>query len=209
MSAKESNFYPDLAVTIDRALSLTIASERKETLQVLIDYIQTKYDQGQELHLNFICTHNSRRSHFAQIWAQTAAFYYGVKGTFYSGGVEVTEFNKNAVAAIQRSGFHISSEGTINPKYQVDFSNQREPILAFSKMFNGPINAIERFAAVLVCSAAEERCPYIIGAEQRILIQYEDPKIFDGTAQEIAGYDERSMQIASEMFYVFQNITRL
>ena len=34
----------------------------------------------------------------------------------------------------------------------------------------------------------------------------DDPKAFDDTALEAEKYDERSIQIASEMFYVFRNL---
>ena len=39
-----------------------------------------------------------------------------------------------------------------------------------------------------------------------ISIQYKDPKGFDGTPQETKKYDERSIQIASEFFYVFNKV---
>ena len=72
----------------------SISEERKSILQELINYVQTQKSEGKEIHLNFICTHNSRRSQLSQLWAQTASFYYGVKTFCYSGGVEVTAFNE-------------------------------------------------------------------------------------------------------------------
>jgi arsenate reductase len=32
-----------------------------------------KASNQEEIRLNFICTHNSRRSHLSQVWAQTAS----------------------------------------------------------------------------------------------------------------------------------------
>jgi len=97
----------------------TISDERKIVLNELIQYIKTQNEKG--IHLIFICTHNSRRSQFSQIWAQAAAYYYGIKAHCYSGGVEVTAFNEKAVESIKRSGFKVKKEGEGNPQYSVFF----------------------------------------------------------------------------------------
>ncbi len=197
---------PLLQSTIDKVRGDKISAERKDVLQPLIDYIQSKIDQGKDINLNFICTHNSRRSQFSQIWAQTAADYYGIPANCYSGGVEVTAFNERAVSSIKRSGFRVSSKGNSNPVYFVFNSDESEPITAFSKLFDDPINRADKFAAVMTCSHADENCPFIPGTEKRIPVRYEDPKAFDDTPEEEKMYDERSLQIAAEMFYVFSYI---
>lgn len=197
---------PSLSKTVTRALSLPITAERKEVLQHLIDYIVEKRQVGAPVHLNFICTHNSRRSQFSQIWAQTAAAYFGIPVSCYSGGVEVTAFNERAVASVVRSGFEVSSSGMVNPHYELVYAQECKPILAFSKLFDDPVNRAEQFAAVMTCSHADENCPFIPGTERRLAVRYEDPKQFDDTAEEAMKYDERSLQIASEMFYVFQQV---
>lgn len=195
-----------LREAIEAVLRRPIGEDRKAILQPLIDYLQTKVDQGGVAHLNFICTHNSRRSQLAQVWAQTAAYYFGVPATCYSGGVEVTAFNERAVASLKRSGFRIASKGEGNPEYQVYYSEDRPPIRAFSKLYDDPENTAPVFAAVMTCSDADENCPFIPGTEVRIPLRYEDPKEFDGTPEEAKRYDERSRQIASELFYVFSKI---
>lgn len=197
---------PQLLETVEKARSLPISEERKEVLQVLIDYIKEKLKAGEELNLNFICTHNSRRSQFSQIWAQTAADYFGIPADCYSGGVEVTEFNERAVESIKRSGFRVTKKGSENPVYFIFHSDEAEPISAFSKLYDDPINKAQKFAAVMTCAHADENCPFIPGTENRIPVRYEDPKKYDGTPEEASRYDERSMQIASEMFYVFGQI---
>lgn len=185
---------------------MALSEERKQVLQVLVDYIQDKVDSDKEIHLNFICTHNSRRSQFAQIWAQTAADYFGVPVKCYSGGVEVTEFNPSAVASIERVGFRVVSQGGDNPVYSVYHSDDSQPIIAYSKLYDDIVNPTTEFVAVMTCSHADENCPFIPGTEKRVSLLYDDPKEFDGTPQELAKYDERSMQIASELFYVFAHI---
>jgi arsenate reductase len=206
MNTVKNLIRPDLQAAIDMACKHGAAEDRKPLLQPLIDYIQGKVDQGATAHLNFICTHNSRRSQFSQIWAQTAADYFGVPARCCSGGVEVTAFNERAVASLKRSGFRVVAEGDVNPKYAVYYSENRPPIRAFSKLYDDPENTATGFAAVMTCSDADENCPFIPGTESRIPIRYEDPKEFDGTPQEALKYDERSRQIASEMFYVFSQI---
>ncbi|MEQ8880246.1 MAG: protein-tyrosine-phosphatase [Cyclobacteriaceae bacterium] len=197
---------PTLSTTIDQVISQDIPDERKQVLDPLIAYIQEKLDQQADVNLNFICTHNSRRSQFSQIWAQTAADYYGIPVKSFSGGVEVTAFNERAVASIKRSGFKVTSEGDTNPVYTVFHSDNNEGISLFSKLFDDPVNQSDHFAAVMTCSHADENCPFIPGAEKRIPVLYEDPKAFDGTPEEASKYDERSIQIAAEMFYVFSMI---
>ncbi len=206
MIEPQLQLWPELQATVAKARVQFISENRKRVLQPLIDYIQNKIDQGQEVHLNFICTHNSRRSQFSQVWAQTFADYFGIPVHCYSGGVEVTAFNERAVASLERSGFQITSEGEGNPRYSILPSQNAIPIVAFSKFFDDPVNEAETFAAVMTCSHADENCPFIPGTEQRISVNYEDPKEFDGTPLETEKYDERSMQIASELFYVFSRI---
>ena len=208
MNTPHTNLTVALEPTIAHARHLNIPEDRLAVLKPLIDYIQSKIDQGKEINLNFICTHNSRRSQFSQIWAQTAADYFGIPAKCYSGGVEVTAFNERAVASIKRSGFDVvaQGEGESNPIYLVSHSKDHDPIKAFSKLFDDPVNKAEQFAAVMTCSHADENCPFIPGTEQRIAVRYEDPKAFDDTPKEASKYDERSMQIAGEMFYVFSKV---
>ncbi len=208
MQTQSLPVYPELQVTIEKAREQSISDERLAVLKPLIEYIQTKIDQGKEVNLNFICTHNSRRSQFSQIWAQTAANYFGIPALCYSGGVEVTAFNERAVASIKRSGFGVSSKGDSNPIYLISHSDEKEPIKAFSKLFDDPINQADQFAAVMTCSHADENCPFIPGTEKRIPVRYDDPKEFDGTPEEAERYDQRSMQIASEMFYTFSQVKK-
>ena len=206
MNTNKIGLLPKLETTVEMARSLVISIERKQILQVLIYYIQAKVKAGEVADLKFICTHNSRRSQFAQIWAQTAADYFEVPARCFSGGVEVTAFNERAVESFKRSGFRVTKKGEENPKYFIFNSEDTDPITAFSKLFDDPINQTDRFAAVMTCAHADENCPFIPRSEIRIPVRYEDPKTFDDTPEEVEKYDERSMQIASEMFYVFSKI---
>jgi len=183
-----------------------IPAERKVLLDEMATYLQEKIVTRKEIHLNFICTHNSRRSQFSQIWAQTAAAYFGINAYCYSGGVEVTAFNPRAVAAIQRDGFKVVKKEGENPVYFVLYSEKEEPIVTFSKVVDDAINATKEFAAVMTCDHADENCPFIPGAERRFPLRFEDPKAFDGTTLEEKMYSERSHQIGAELFYLFEKV---
>ena len=200
------NLHPELKRRLKEIQNLEIPSARQQVLQPLVAYIQDKLEANETAYLNFICTHNSRRSQFSQVWAQTAADYFDLPVRCLSGGVEVTACNERTVASLKRFGFHISAKGTENPKYSISHSENGTPISAFSKLFDDPENNAASFAAIMTCSHADENCPFIPGTEQRISVRYEDPKAFDDTPQEAQKYDERSMQIASEMFYVFSRL---
>ena len=191
---------------LEQILSLEIPEERREILQVLIDYIKDKRKKEQPIRLNFICTHNSRRSQFSQVWAQTAADYFQIPAQCYSGGVEVTACNERTVASLERMGFIVSKRGHSNPIYFAMHTQDARPITLFSKLFDDVINPHGIFASVMTCAHADENCPFIPGAEARIPVRYEDPKAFDDTPEEAAQYDARSRQIASEMFYVFSRV---
>jgi arsenate reductase len=198
--------YNKLENSIKTIRTIEIPENRKKTLAPLIQYIQSKIELKKSINLNFICTHNSRRSQFSQVWAHTAAQYFDVKVNCYSGGVEVTAFNSRAVESLIRSGFKIQHDESENPRYMVYISDDTEPLVAFSKLFDNPVNQAEKFAAIMTCSHADENCPFIPGTEKRIAVNYEDPKEFDDTPLETEKYDERSFQIASEMFHVFSNL---
>lgn len=182
-----------------------IPAERKETLAELTKFVQDKINDRKPVYLNFICTHNSRRSHLSQLWAQAAAHYYGVENVFcFSGGTEATAFNPRAVKAMQEAGFNISiTKDGDNPVYEVRFASDAKPIIAFSKKYDDPFNHNKDFAAIMTCSHADENCPLVLGASGRIALTYDDPKEFDGTPLEAAKYSERVHQIGREILYAF------
>ena len=204
----KTNLFSGIQQTIKGFDESGLSKERKLIVQPLIDYIQDKVNSKETIRLNFICTHNSRRSHLSQVWAQTMASYFNIKNVYcYSGGTEATALFPKVAETLQNAGFKIMkiSEGK-NPVYIIKYSDNGNPIIGFSKTFDSDFNPKSSYAAIMTCSHAEENCPFIAGAEKRIPITYEDPKAFDNTSQQAEKYMERSMQIANEMFYVFSKI---
>mgnify|MGYP001029647553 CR=1 FL=1 len=200
--------YPKIVAQIEALPKVALAPERLDLLQHLINYVQEKVTHNRAVNLNFICTHNSRRSHLSQVWAQTIAQYYNLKNiTCYSGGTEATALFPVAAETLENSGFKIEKlSNESNPVYAIKYSENNHPIIGFSKTFDADFNPTSNFAAILTCSSADKGCPFIIGAEKRIPITYKDPKVFDNTPQQLEKYTERSLQIATELNYVFSQI---
>jgi len=198
-----------LLETIHGLKETNISQERKEILKPLIDFIQEKINQQLPIRLNFICTHNSRRSHLSQIWSQTMAYYYRIpQVNCYSGGTEATAMFHQVVTTLIKQGFAIKpiSEEIINTVFAVKFDSNEPSIICFSKTFDDSFNPENDFCAVMTCSSADEGCPFIAGAALRLAVRYNDPKVFDKTPQMAEKYEERSLEIATEMKFVFSQI---
>ncbi|MFV8326883.1 low molecular weight phosphatase family protein [Flavobacterium sp. ZS1P14] len=210
MILTKTNVFPEIAAVINTFNFESITAERRIILQPLVDYIQSKAANKQEIRLNLICTHNSRRSHLSQVWAQTAAAYYDIKNVFcYSGGTEATAMFPMVSKTLAKQGFEIKTiaEGS-NPIYTIKYAENEHPVIGFSKTYDDNFNPQDEFVAIMTCSQADGGCPFIAGAEKRIPITFEDPKAFDNTPQQAEKYEERSFQIATEMFYVFLQIKK-
>ena len=186
----------------------SISNERRIVLNELTEFIQNKSDNDEPVNLVFICTHNSRRSHISQIWAQAAAAHYGIQQVHsFSGGTEATALNPRAVKAMQEAGFEIyATDQSSNPTYEVKFSNDAPPLRAYSKKYDANVNPQNGFAAIMTCSHADENCPVVIGMEKRISLPYNDPKDFDGTPLEAAKYAERVREIGREILFAFSKV---
>lgn len=200
----------NLLKTIESISIDTISAERRTVLQPLVDYMQKKVEAGHTIRLNFICTHNSRRSHLSQVWAQVASAYFNIANVHcFSGGTEETALFPKVAETLANQGFSIFKiADTHNPVYAIKYSENALPIIGFSKKYDSPFNPVSAFAAIMTCSQADGGCPFIAGAEKRIPITFEDPKISDNTPEQLMVYAERSLQIAGEMFYVFSKISR-
>lgn len=203
--------FPKIKSTIEQLSFDTISEERKQVLAPLVQFIQSKTNSGLAIRLNFICTHNSRRSHLSQVWAQTAASFYNIENVFcYSGGTEATALFPKVAETLVNTGFEVKiiSKGE-NPIYAIKYNTNDHPVIGFSKRYEDDFNPQSEFAAILTCSQADGGCPFIAGAEKRIPITFEDPKAFDNTPLQTEKYQERSMQIAAEFLYVFSQIKSL
>ena len=210
VAGSEDNLIEPLRASARRAAqgANEIPAERKAVLDKAAQFIRERLDAGKPAQLTFVCTHNSRRSHLAQIWAQTAADYYGIANIqAASGGTEATACNIRIVQALRRAGFTVAdTTGGTNPVYVAQITEASPGLRLFSKVFNHPDNPQKDFAVLMCCDHADAGCPFVPGAAARFPIHYVDPKLSDATPAESATYDERSQQIAREMFYMISRV---
>jgi arsenate reductase len=187
-----------------------IPAERRAVLTDIANSVTRQLEAGKPANLTFICTHNSRRSHMSQIWAQTAAYYYELDNVrAYSGGTEVTACNCRTITAMRRVGFSITDATTgSNPVYLVRYAEDRPVIRAYSKLYNAGSNPKQDFIALMTCSSADKSCPVVKGSVARHAIHYADPRLCDDTPTETKAYNERCREIAREMFFIMAEVQR-
>ena len=184
-----------------------IPSKRKEILDQIVGSIKICQENNQPVQLMFVCTHNSRRSQFGQIWALILADFYGIELTAYSGGTEVTKVHPTVIDVFKRLGVDITPvDNEKNQKYRLSIGGVKYPI--YSKLYDDKSNPSKDFIAVMTCSEAAENCPYIHGCLNRIPLSYEDPKVYDGTEDEFDAYQKTSDKIIMELAYVFIQLNK-
>lgn len=202
----ENHIFQTIEQTITSLNIDEVSDNRKEILNPLISYIKRKITNNEEITLNFICTHNSRRSHLSQVWAQTLAAYVGIQNiNCYSGGTEATALFPMAAETLKNMGFQIDTlSETKNTVYSIKYASNSHPIIGFSKTFDDDFNPKSNFAAIMTCSSADKGCPIVAGSDGRFPITFEDPKAFDNSSLQKEKYHERSIQIATELLYVMK-----
>jgi arsenate reductase len=203
----KNELFPDLRQYLEASDFERLTPERLSLLEPIIAFGREEWTAGRSLVLNCICTHNSRRSHLTQVWAQAAADYYGIPLTSYSGGTEATALYPAILETLQAAGFHCQTLAKgANPIYALRTGPNTIPIIGFSKRYEHPFNPQTGFIALMTCSSADEGCPIVLGAKARFPLRYIDPKHADGTPDQAAVYAERCRQIATEMMYVMSQI---
>ena len=193
--------------------TVDIEQTRQSELNALAQWVADELVDSGQVALTFICTHNSRRSHLAQIWAQVGAEVSALPGVHtFSGGTEATACNPRTVLAMRRAGFEVAvqdtAHGETNPTYDVSMGLDLPGMACFSKKYTDEANPQGGFGAVMTCSSADQGCPVVFGAAARFATPYVDPKVSDGTAEEAATYDARSRQIGTEMLYLMAEVKR-
>ena len=189
---------------LDSLLPSIDGEERQAKWQALGNSLKKSELKGA---VNFICTHNARRSVLSQSLATVLAYRSGLKDlVFWSGGAEETNAHPNSIATLQRIGFRLLSQGEgANPVYELAYADDAAPLRIFSKKFDDESSPAP-YHAVLVCSKGDAACPFIPGVASRTLIPFEDPGTFDGTPEEEQAYNTCAAQIGGEMRFFFEKI---
>lgn len=201
---------PVLQKSIQRALAGRLSIDRRQLLERAAQQIaDLSRDSEQPVNLLFVCTHNSRRSQFGQVWAAVAAEYYGLAWLeAHSCGTEQTACHPNTVAALKRAGLEFKVEKSEkgdakNPRYSTRLG-KTAGIELYSKAFGHSSLPSTRIVAMMCCDDADANCPVVPGADAKIPLHYIDPKRADGSPIEAQAYDECCQMVACEMFYLFQ-----
>lgn len=186
-----------------------ISEERKNLLTKIASSIEVLYKLDAIVRINFICTHNSRRSQLGQLWGHFAAEYFDINIRTYSGGTEVTAFHKNTVKTLQEVGFifKIIEFSHQNPVYNISFEGAKNNAIGFSKIYDNEVNE-SPYVAITTCDSADENCPFIPEALKRFHLPYTDPKFADDTDERQEAYLATNKQIAAEMFYLFSLVKK-
>lgn len=182
-----------------------ITSARKSELQDLAKLILLHLAEQEDCRLAYICTHNSRRSQLSELWMFAGIRFFKIERLeVVSAGTEATAFNPRMVAALRRYGFDLMSNyKATNPTYELRLSYTAMPDHEFySKTYEHPSLAEEKYVAIMVCDHAHETCPVIPSASDRFPLLYVDPKVSDDTPQESDTYDAKVKEIGREMMYL-------
>lgn len=188
--------------------NLSISDERLNLLTNIADKIVDEFEEREKININFVCTHNSRRSQMAQVWAFFAIEYFNLTNIFsFSGGTEVTAFHRNTVKSLQKSGFefNVVDFSHQNPRYLISFKGSNKSLLGFSKLYDNEENSYP-YIIVTTCDSADQNCPFIPDAIHRFHLPFVDPKLSDGTELQLETYLQTSKKIAGELFVVFNEV---
>ena len=181
-----------------------IHNERLKIFDKIIKSINQNTMNNSYPNILFVCTHNSRRSQFAEIWANTINCILKQKIKIFSAGIFKTAVHYQVINAIRDAGFNIRKKGN---NYYLKYSNNYKEIKIYSKKIDD-INTNSFLIVINTCSDADINCPSLPNTLERFLLSYEDPKISDNTKFEKKIYQETCKKIASEIFYLFSNLKK-
>ena len=192
------------------SIKINLDEDRKKVLSKISETVASEYTKSNLVNLNFICTHNSRRSQLGQVWAFYAANYFDLNINAFSGGTEVTAFYRNTVKTLQSVGFefNVVDFSHQNPKYIISFKRSSNTIFGFSKRFDDETNK-QPFIAITTCNNADKNCPFIPTAIERFHLPFVDPKASDDTPEQAATYLKTNEQIAAEVYFIFSEVKNL
>jgi arsenate reductase (thioredoxin) len=186
-----------------------LSEEHREAVAILSNYVTHKLDTGVPPAIQFICTHNSRRSQMAQAWSAAIADYFGLAVRSYSGGTEATQIAPLTLEALYECGFDVAEEDGDNAKTKVAWRPNSAGATLFSKRFDYSGNVSKKFLAVMTCSDADENCPVVPGAEERIPLTFEDPGKFDNTEEALDEYISTCLNIGYVLFLAYARAKEL
>jgi arsenate reductase len=195
---------------LNASKNVTITGDRKQLLLKIAEAIAKEYVKEELVNLNFICTHNSRRSQLCQVWSFFAADFFNFNINTFSGGIEVTAFHRNTIKTLQKTGFTFQLEDFChqNPTYRIGFNGVNKTVLGFSKLYNDESN-LNPFMAITTCIDADINCPVVNGASYRFHLPFIDPKSSDGKNTQEEMYLNVNKDIAGQIYFLFASVKKI
>lgn len=206
----ETMIFSTLKSNIERIQNLSFQPSEGQVSEMnrLTNWLVERYKSCEIPALNFICTHNSRRSHIGQFWGAVLPYWLGLPFVnSFSGGTEVTACHPNTLKALAAFGVEVNilTEG-VNPHYELKLGAEIPAIEAWSKLYSDEANPKQNFAAIMTCTSADVGCPFVEGASVRISLPFTDPKHADGTPSEAEAYQHTIQEIGQVMLAIFQQV---
>lgn len=181
--------------------------DRAQSFQNIIDIIKSDLKNDVQSHVCFICTHNSRRSQFSQAWMCVLSQMYKLPITVYSAGTEKTACNQRTVDSLLRNGFRLiaQSDDEVNPEFHLEYEGFE---VRLSSKTVDELNKVPDYLAIMTCGDADQNCPYIPSAKERVSLTYKDPKYADDTKMEHQAYDFCCNEIKAELTYILNELKK-
>ena len=127
----------------------------------------------------FVCTHNSRRSIYCEVWGKIIANKYSKNINFYSAGTKKTSVYGEVIKSFSRLGIKSKTLEEIQ---------------------------LDKFICIFTCSKAERSCPIDTRSIVNIPLLFDDPKKFDGLKNERIEYQKTCSQIAEKINFILKRI---
>jgi arsenate reductase (thioredoxin) len=183
----------------------------QESMQKLGTWLASRAKQKSDIVI--VCTGNSRRSILGSTLGNiVSAYRQWPKVRFYSAGTTPSAFNPRTIATLQKIGVVITPTGSQakagksgdkNPHYRVQWGSAASAeSLEYSKALGDVSLPAKDFAALMVCSEADQECPTVEGATLRLALPFEDPKTFDDTPKEAEEYAKTRDLIARTLLRI-------
>lgn len=163
-----------------------------------LDGIKSRLEDIRSGTICFVCTHNSRRSQFAQFWFDNIAQANNLSWNVLSAGTEATAVYPSVITALEHDGITLQYENKVNPHYTS--TAIRHPL--YSKTIEELSSTVNIDLAITVCDHADQNCPIIPNVRERSHLPYIDPKHSDGSNHEASTYLETSRMVRQEMQYL-------
>ena len=182
-------------------MAVASMSSRQSMMDGYAKEIANHIRKNGSANLVYVCTHNSRRSQFAQLWSAHHSEMLKLPITSYSAGTEKTACHPNVLEVLRNEGFGIESDVD---NHRVVWNGNTLTTLGSKTIDSGDLP--NEFFAIMTCSDADENCPFIPSALGRFRLTFEDPKWSDKTNDAIKVYQETSLTISNDIKYLLQQI---